>query len=102
MTYTETVQNIGIAAAVIMPLFNIPLIVKMIKRKSSCDISLSWVWGVWVCAVLMAPSGVTSKDIVWRCFNIVNLVLFTGVLVTVLKYRNPKGDSCKKEERSNA
>lgn len=83
----DIVQTIGLAAAVIMPLWNIPLILRIIKRKSSSDISLSWVLGVWVCALLMAPSGLTSKDIVWRCFNIVNLVLFTGVVAAVLKYR---------------
>ena len=90
MTCIDITQTVGIAAAVIMPLFNIPLIIKMVKRKSSADISLSWVMGVWVCALLMAPSGVCSKDIVWRCFNIVNLILFTGVVVAVLKYRSGK------------
>lgn len=83
----DIIQTIGLAAAVIMPLWNIPLILRIIKRRSSSDISLSWVLGVWVCALLMAPSGLTSKDLVWRCFNIVNLVLFTGVVAVVLKYR---------------
>jgi hypothetical protein len=41
----------------------------------------------------MAPSGFVSKDIVWRCFNIVNLVLFTGVVIAVLKHRAPKPDT---------
>ncbi len=86
----EVIQTIGLIAAIVMPLWNIPLIVKIIKRKSSVDISLSWVMGVWVCALLMAPSGVTSKDIVWRCFNIVNLILFTGVVLAVLRYRKGK------------
>lgn len=81
------VEQVGLVASVVMPLWNIPLIVKIIKRRSSADISLGWVLGVWVCCVLMAPSGFMSKDIVWRTFNIVNLVLFTGVVVTVLKYR---------------
>lgn len=84
------VEQVGLVASIVMPLWNIPLIVKIIKRKSSSDISLSWVLGVWVCAILMAPSGFTSKDIVWRCFNIVNLVLFTGVVIAVLRYRNGK------------
>lgn len=83
----DTIQTIGLIAAVVMPLWNIPLIVRIIKRKSSADISMSWCLGVWVCALLMAPSGVMSKDMVWRCFNIVNLVLFTGVVVAVLRYK---------------
>jgi uncharacterized protein with PQ loop repeat len=80
-------KTIGLCAAIILPLFNIPLIVRIIRRRSSADISMSWVMGVWVCAILMAPSGFTSKDMIWRCFNIVNLVLFSGVVVAVLKYR---------------
>ena len=82
------IENIGLAAGIIMPFFNIPLIVRILRRKSSADISISWAMGVWVCAILMAPSGFSSKDIVWRCFNIVNLVLFTGVVVAVWRYRN--------------
>jgi uncharacterized protein with PQ loop repeat len=81
------IENIGLAAAIIMPLWNIPLIVKIVRRKSSADISISWAMGVWICALLMAPSGFASKDIVWRCFNIVNLVLFTGVVIAVWRYR---------------
>lgn len=81
------IEQVGLVASVAMPLWNIPLIVKIIKRKSSNDISLSWVLGVWACCLLMAPSGFTSTDIVWRTFNIVNIVLFTGVVIVVLKYR---------------
>ena len=81
------VENIGLVASVVMPLFNIPLIVRIVKRRSSQDISTSWVMGVWICALLMAPSGVVSKDMVWRWFNIVNLILFTGVVIAVWRYR---------------
>jgi len=81
------IEKIGLIASIVMPLFNIPLIVKIIRRRSSMDISMSWVMGVWGCAILMAPSGFTSTDLVWRCFNIVNLVLFTGVVIAVWRYR---------------
>ena len=80
-------EHTGLFASIAMPLFNIPLIVKIVRRRSSDDISKSWLFGIWGCALLMAPSGFTSVDIVWRCFNIVNLVLFTGVVIAVLKYR---------------
>ena len=83
----DLIEKVGVLAAVVMPLFNIPLILKIIKRKSSADISLSWVIGVWTCIVFMAPSGFTSQDLVWRTFNYVNLAFFTIVLVTVWKYR---------------
>lgn len=81
------IEQIGLVASIVMPLWNIPLILRIVKRKSSEDISMGWVMGVWVCALLMAPSGFTSKDIVWRSFNIVNLILFTGVVIAVLRYR---------------
>lgn len=81
------IERIGLVASIMMPLWNIPLIVKIVRRRSAQDISMSWLWGVWVCSILMAPAGFISKDMVWRCFNIVNLVLFTGVVVAVLKYR---------------
>ncbi len=85
------IQDMGLAASIIMPLFNIPLIIRIIQRRSSEDISMSWALGVWVCCLVMAPSGFTSKDLVWRCFNVVNLALFTAVVFTVIKYRKPRG-----------
>lgn len=84
---TQIIEVVGLAAAVIMPLWNIPLIIKIIKRRSSGDISMGWALGVWVCTLLMAPSGFTSEDMVWRAFNITNLILFTGVMAVVVKYR---------------
>ncbi len=87
------VEQIGLVSSIAMPLWNIPLIIKIIKRRSSADISMSWVMGVWVCILLMAPSGFTSADIVWRSFNIVNLILFTAVVITVVRYRKGKNDS---------
>ena len=81
------IQTIGLIASIVLPLFNIPLIIKIIKRKSSQDISLLWAVGVWVCVVLMAPSGFISEDIVWRTFNYVNIVLFTVVFIVTVKYR---------------
>jgi len=80
-------QKIALIAAVILPLWNIPLIVRVVRRKSSKDISLYWALGVWVCFLLMAPEAFKSADLVWRTFNIVNLILFTAVVVIVLLYR---------------
>ena len=80
-------EKIAFIAAIVLPLWNIPLIMRIIKRRSSKDISLYWVLGVWTCFVLMAPEGFTSPDPVWRAFNIMNIILFTAVLITVLAYR---------------
>lgn len=81
---------IALIAAVVLPFWNVPLIVRMIKRKSSQDISLYWAFGVWGCLILMFPEGITSSDIVWRTFNIVNLALFSLVVITAVVFRSKK------------
>ena len=80
-------EKIGFVAAVVLPLWNFPLIFRILKRKSSEDISIHWAVGVWVCLAFMAPSGFTSDDPVWRAFNIVNFICFSMVVMAVLKYR---------------
>jgi len=82
--------KLGLIAAVILPLWNIPLIMKIIRRKSSKDISLAWAVGVWVCLLAMFPSGLASSDIVWKTFNITNIVLFSVVVVIVVIFRETK------------
>ena len=81
------IDKIAFCAAIILPLFNIPLIMKVIRRGSSQDISLCWVLGVWICILLMAPSGFRSEDVVWRTFNYFNVVLFTMVAAVTVRYR---------------
>ena len=98
MTGTELM---ALVASIVLPLWNIPLMFKIVKRKSSEDISLWWALGVWVCIVIMAPSGFVSKDLVWLCFNIVNSILFTGVVIVVLSYRRTKKEE-QKIETANA
>ncbi len=84
------IEKIAFVAAIVLPFWNIPLIVRIIKRKSSKDISIYWVLGVWTCFALMAPDGFRSTDVVWRTFNIVNLILFSVVALVVLAYRRPR------------
>lgn len=83
-------KTIALIAGIILPLFNIPFIVKVLKRKSSKDMSMSWAIGVWICFALMLPEALKSPDIVWRAFSIMNIVLFTCVLAVVLIYRKGK------------
>ena len=85
MTFLE---HIGLAASIALPLWNIPLILNIVRRKSSADLSLAWVMGVWVCSLLMLPSGIMSRDIVLKMFSIVNITLFTGVVIVAFKYRS--------------
>jgi uncharacterized protein with PQ loop repeat len=80
-------EKIALIAAIVLPLWNIPLIMRIIQRRSSKDISIYWALGVWICFLLMAPEALHSSDHVWRVFNIVNLVLFTAVVITVLVFR---------------
>ena len=84
----DWIQQVGLVAGVALPLFNIPLVAKLIKRKSSGDFSLSWVIGVWVCIVLMTPQALRSQDIAFRAYGAVNVIFFTLVLFFVLKYRS--------------
>jgi len=80
-------EKIAFVAAIILPLWNIPLILRVVRRKSSKDISLYWVLGVWTCFLLMAPQAFQSPDPVWRTFNVMNLIFFTAVVFVVLVYR---------------
>ena len=81
------VQTVGLIGAIVLPFWNIPLIVKIGRRRSSKDISLSWTVGVFVCLWLMLPAGLASPDVVFRFFAVVNVVCFSGVVLQVLRYR---------------
>lgn len=81
------IKTIGIIAAIILPFWNIPLIARIQKRKSSKDISLFWALGVWFCLILMFPSAVISSDIVFKTFSIINIILFSAVVIQTLRYR---------------
>jgi uncharacterized protein with PQ loop repeat len=88
----EWVEKLGMVAAITVPIFNIPLILRIIKRRSSEDISLVWVLGVWACFVLMLPSGLSTSDPVWKAFNIANIVFFTAVMVVAVRFHKPRSD----------
>ena len=81
------IRWLGLIAAVVMPLWNVPLILRLQRRKSSQDLSLTWALGVWVCIVLMLPAALTSPDRTFRLFAIVNTVLFSAVVFQVIRYR---------------
>ncbi len=81
------IERIGTISAVALPLFNIPLILRLVERKSSQDFSISWAVGVWVCIVLMTPQALRSEDMTFRAFGIVNILFFTVVAFLIVKYR---------------
>ncbi len=81
------IMTLGMLAAVVLPFFNIPLMLRMRRRKSSDDISLIWTIGIFCCVLLMLPSAMLSEDLTFKLFAIVNTVSFSGVVYHVLKYR---------------
>jgi uncharacterized protein with PQ loop repeat len=80
-------EGLALVASVVMPLWNIPLIVKVFNRKSSDDLSLFWLWGVWSCMLLMLPWAMVTHELVLKVFSFVNFILFSGVVVAVMKHR---------------
>ena len=84
------IRKVGMISAIALPFFNIPLIVRLWRRKSSKDFSLSWAVGVWVCIVLMTPQALRSSDEAFRAYGIVNILFFSVVAYLIVLYR--KGD----------
>ncbi len=87
------IEKLGMIGGVVMPFFNIPLIIHIWKSKSSEGLSLSWALGVWVCILLMTPQAIRSEDITFRAFGIVNIIFFSIVVFFILKYRRPSGQN---------
>ena len=84
----DWIEKIGLVSGVALPLFNIPLIAHLVKRKSSDDFSLSWAVGVWICIVFMTPQALRSEDMAFKAFGIVNLIFFSIVAFFIIKYRS--------------
>ncbi|PIR20060.1 MAG: hypothetical protein COV45_08800 [Deltaproteobacteria bacterium CG11_big_fil_rev_8_21_14_0_20_47_16] len=79
--------NIGMGVGFILPVFNLAQIWRMIKFKSSHDISIVWCIGVWTCIVLMLPSALISEDAVYRTFSITNVAFFSALVGTAVYFR---------------
>ncbi|MSP37005.1 MAG: hypothetical protein EXR70_00765 [Deltaproteobacteria bacterium] len=80
------IEALGMVSGIVMPFFNIPLILRIVRRRSSEDISLVWVVGAWICVMGMVPQSLQSTDPVLMMFGIVNGLFFTGVFVSVLLF----------------
>lgn len=92
-------ETLGMAAAIALPFWNIPLILKIRKRGSSADISPSWALGVFSCLTVMIPSGLNSPDPIFHIYTIINYALFSVVVFHVVRYR-PRPPSA--DEKENA
>lgn len=84
------IDKLALIAAITLPLWNIPLIVRIIKRRSSKDLSLFWAVGVWVSFALMFPSGIKSQDFVYRIFTMVNFFFFSMVTLFAVIFHRGK------------
>jgi uncharacterized protein with PQ loop repeat len=84
----ELLMKVSEWAGVILPLFNIPLIIRIVRRKSADDISLVWLFGVWICILLMTPAALHSEDSAFRAFGWTNVVFFTCVVFVTVKYHH--------------
>ena len=80
-------ETIGLYAGIMLPLWDIPLIVRILRRRSAADISLWWAWGIWLSSVLMAPSAFVAHNPIAIGFNIVNVLTLSVVLFVVVKYQ---------------
>jgi len=83
----DIARVVGAVAGAAMPMFNIPLMIRIYRRRSCDDISLSWLFGVWGCMILMLPAALTTSDYVLKIFGISNVVLFSGVVGVVIYFR---------------
>ncbi len=83
---------LALTASVVMPLWNIPLILRIVQRKSSEDLSIAWFLGVWTCMLLMLPWAFVTQDMVLKVFSFVNLSLFSVVGLAMFKYRKRKAE----------
>ena len=84
------IDKIALVASIILPLWNIPLILRIIKRRSSEDISVFWAVGVWICLLGILPSGLKSDFLVWKAFAIGNFLFFSGVTLSTLLFHKKK------------
>ena len=80
-------EKMALFASITLPLWNIPLIFRIIKRKSANDISFFWAFGVWFSLLLILPNGIMSSEIVWKAFSISNFFLFSIVFMIVVYYK---------------
>lgn len=83
----DIIEKLALIGGITLPLFNIPLIARMMRRKSSADLSLTWALGVWICILMMTPQGLRSSDTAFRIYSIINIFFFTIVMFFIIKYR---------------
>lgn len=85
------IESIGIVSSAVVPFFNIPLILRIRKRKSADDLSMIWTLGVWISTILMLPAGLISASLAFQVFCVSNFALFSVVVAHVFWYKFARG-----------
>jgi len=85
------IDIVGTIASFAMPFFNIPMILRLLKRKRSDDFSLVWTGGVTGCIFLMTPKALTSVDLAFKLFGYSNIILFTSMAFLIFYYHFKPG-----------
>ena len=87
MSHFSLIEWFGFISSIILPFSNIPLMMRLYQRKSSADLSLIWLFGIFFSLVGMLPVGLRSEDFIFRIFTILNLIFFSGVTFLAVYYR---------------
>lgn len=88
MKNMDWIGIIGIVGSILMPLFNIPMIVRIIRRKSSQDFSLVGAAGLFSCMLLMLPQALRSEEISFKLLNFISVIVFGILIVSIIRYRS--------------
>ena len=84
------IEKVALVAGVVLPFFNVPLIIRLWQRKRAEDLSVAWAVGVWICIVLMTPQALRSTDVAFRAYGVVNVLFFTVVAFQIVWYRRKR------------
>ncbi len=88
MNWKPWIQILGLVGGIVLPLWNIPLIVRIAKRKSSVDVSLWWAFGVFVCMLIMLPSALITPDPIYKTYSFMNIFLFGALVTQIARFHN--------------
>ncbi|MBN1492578.1 MAG: hypothetical protein JW938_00365 [Candidatus Omnitrophica bacterium] len=86
----RSLELCALVASVAMPFFNIPLIARIISRRCSDDISITWVVGVYACILLLFPYGFLYGEFVLKVFSLANIAFFSVVVFVTILFRVSK------------
>ncbi len=92
MKDSNFIREVCLIASIVLPFFNIPLMIRMIQRKSSEDVSLIWALGIFICLLLIEPAAWVSKDEIFKIYSTMNLVLFSCVTLLTIWLRVKNND----------